>query len=31
VAQNLLLRMLIETTDAKTETRLVGDRAFAHA
>jgi xanthine dehydrogenase small subunit len=31
VAQNLLLRMLIETTDAKTETRLVGDRTFAHA
>ena len=31
VAGNLLTRMFIETTDAQTETRLVGDRSLAHA
>jgi len=31
VAQNLLLRLFIETTDPTTETRLVGDRTLAHA
>ncbi|HEY5598822.1 MAG TPA: xanthine dehydrogenase small subunit [Kiloniellales bacterium] len=31
VAQNLLLRLFIETTDPATETRLVGNRDFAHA
>jgi xanthine dehydrogenase small subunit len=31
VAQNLLLRMFIEATDPHAETRLVGNRAFAHA
>ena len=31
VAGNLLRRLFIETTDAATETRLVGDRSLAHA
>jgi xanthine dehydrogenase small subunit len=30
VAANLLRRLLVETTDAATETRLVGDRSLAH-
>jgi xanthine dehydrogenase small subunit len=30
VARNLLQRLLIETTDETTETRLVGDRNLAH-
>ena len=30
-AQNLLLRLFIETSDPGTETRLVGDREIAHA
>jgi xanthine dehydrogenase small subunit len=30
-ARNLLRRLLIETTDHETETRLVGDRSLAHA
>jgi xanthine dehydrogenase small subunit len=30
VARNLLLRLLIETTDETAETRLVGDRSLAH-
>ena len=29
-ARNLLRRLLIETTDHETETRLVGDRSLAH-
>jgi xanthine dehydrogenase small subunit len=31
VAGNLLRRLFIETTEAGTETRLVGDRSLAHA
>jgi xanthine dehydrogenase small subunit len=30
VAQNLLLRLFLETTDPKAETRLAGDRRLAH-
>jgi len=30
-AQNLLLRLFIETSDPNTETRLVGDRGLMHA
>lgn len=30
VAQNLLMRLYIETTEADTETRLVGERGLAH-
>jgi xanthine dehydrogenase small subunit len=30
VAANLLRRLFVETTEAATETRLVGDRSFAH-
>jgi xanthine dehydrogenase small subunit len=31
VARNLLRRLLIETTEPATETRLVGERSLAHA
>ena len=31
VAANLLRRVLIETTEQTTATRLVGDRSLAHA
>ena len=31
VAKNLLRRLYIETTDSGAETRLVGDKALAHA
>ena len=31
VAQNLLMRAYIETTDPEAETRLAGDRSLAHA
>ncbi|MEK0082389.1 xanthine dehydrogenase small subunit [Benzoatithermus flavus] len=30
VAQNLLMRLFVETTDPACETRLVGDRSLAH-
>jgi xanthine dehydrogenase small subunit len=30
VARNLLTRLFVETTDATSETRLVGDRSLAH-
>ncbi len=30
VAQNLLMRLFVETTDSTQETRLVGDRRLAH-
>ena len=31
VSKNLLMRLYIETTDTEAETRMVGDRALAHA
>ena len=30
VSKNLLMRLYVETTDAQTQTRLVGDRSLAH-